>query len=362
MALKNDSITTPIIEKSAQGINQLINEDIQLKNAAQMFLNNVNKIVRIYKDVEQHDLKLFKSGEMSLSKFYTKINNTDRTLQQIIKQQYIFEEALNRFLDRKIILLFVDKNGKFLYGDESLIYKYISKEYKATGRGKISSSIKKQLEYFPKEVSETFKNIYEIRLKTHRPIYIEALKRLNTNKQGGESKKIHNYLKAHNLFSTFWWERDINAAKLNERYGWSRTTNEGNLGEAYASLVWQNEHHKIFNPYNELDIKGFYDYMVEHGIYDTIAGIIKGDVNFMTSGFSDTAIQFAVKTTGSQTGRVGSYLIMASLLTSPQFKITKETVSYVLNNLSSYTTSITRSGLQYAVEKINEELKNLKLI
>lgn len=362
MALKQDPITGPLIEESTQGINKIINNDIQLRNAAQTFLNNINKIVRIYEDMEQHDLKLFKSGKMSLSKFYTKISNTDKTLQQVIKQQYIFEEALNKFLDRKIILLFVDKNGNLLYGDESIIYKYISTEHKATGRGKISNSIKKELESFPVEVSKTFKDIYKIRLQSHRPIYDEARRRLNINKQGGESKKIYGYLKAHNLLSTFWWEKDVNAIELNQRYGWSRTTNNGHLGEAYASLIWENEHQKMFNPDNEQDIENFYNYMVDHGIYDIIAGIVKGDVSFLTDNFANTAIQFAVKTTGSQTGRIGSYLIMASLLTSSQFIITPETVSHVLNNLSSYTTTITKVGLEATADKINEELKKLKLI
>lgn len=355
-------IIQPALQNVTKDINEIVNKQFQLKQAAQNFLDNVNKILKIYEETKEHDLKLFRKGGMSLSDFYVKMNKTTRTLKRLVKQQYIFQKALNDFLDREIILLFVDDNGNFLYGDESLIYNYVSPEYKARGRGNISGSIKKQLMDFPLDIPKSFQNIYNNRLKTHKGIYDEAMRRLKTNRRGGESKKLHNYLKAHNLLSTFWWERDLSASKLDERYGWSRTTSEGNLGEAYASLVWQNEHHKVFNQYNQFAIKEFYDYMVEHGIYDNVSGIVKGDVSFLAQDFSNVAIQFAVKSTNASTGRIGSYLFMAALLMSQNFNITKDTISYVLKNFDSYLATATRSGLEAATNRINEEIQKLGLI
>jgi len=135
-----------------------------------------------------------------------------------------------------------------------------------------------------------------------------------------------------------------------KEWAWSKRINRGHIYETYAHLVWEEKQSIILNPTNESDIGRYWNYMNSHGLLNSIAGIVKGDVSF----FLDPSIQFAVKSGSFNTAAMGAYLDVAYQLAYGTITINKQMVETLLDNLSSYSYRVREEGLKAAEDKLKE--------
>ncbi len=344
-----DQLAIPAIERAAKDVNQNFeNNSIQLKKAARKFLKGVRKLIFDYQRIKVLTKSTKNGIGTSLSEIYKVMHENTKITQECIKLQYNFQNALNKFLGRQILLLYVTQDGKMLYADQLNAAKiYQSASAKSDGKGSIKNLDITKLKKYPDEISEEYKSIIQRRENLYRPIQKEVIKRWTDNHNPNNV-----WVKGNpKLQNTFYWLVGIENGK--NKWNWSKRINRGHIYETYAHLVWEEENLMILNPTVESDIGFYWDYMVSHGLLNSISGIVKGDVSF----FLNPSIQFAVKSGSFNTAAMGSYLDVAYQLSYGSIEIKRETVELLLNNLPSYSYQVRNYGLRKAEEKIFESIK-----
>ena len=327
---------------------------ITLKSAATKFLNNISNIL----NTDQHILNLIKGKEGSLSNIYKRMQQSTDITRKCIEQQFIFEKAINKYLERTISLLYITQDGELLYGTEETaaeIYKTASA--KKGGRGQVSNisqNLYKKLENYPSNITNDFKNLYQQRKNLYRPIYNKVVDRWLDNHD--KTREFYQFWAVQQKKQdTFYWLIDKTKDKKDiNRWGWSKRINRGQIGQTYAYLIWQDKNINFFDPNNEFHIGSYWGYMENHHILNSKAGIVEGDVIPFLSEFQNIATQFAVKAGSFNTASLGSYLQVAIQLSKGNIKITQETVKILLDKLGSYSYNLKNKGLKEAQKQLKK--------
>lgn len=342
----SDNIIDPILQPTAKSINEdLQNNSIQLKKAAREFLSGVRKLIADYSHIRVL-LKSQNTGtRTSLNKIYEDMKSNVNITQKCIQLQYDFENSLNKFLGREIYLLYITDEGKMLYANELSAAKiYQTATTKTDGKGSIKDLDITKLTQFPKEISEDFKTNIKRRQGLYAPIRDEVITRWTQN-HDSNNKWVK---RDENLKNTFYWLIGKTKDGKNQ-WDWSKQINRGHIYETYAHLVWEETNLINFDSAKESDIGAFWNYMESHGLLNSVAGIVKGDVSF----FLNPSIQFAVKSGSFNTAAIGSYLDVAYQLSYGKIQIDKNMIEILLKNLASYSYNVRQHGLKIAEEKLN---------
>lgn len=341
-----NSIIEPIIDPTTQGINKYLrNNSEYLKKSARTFLSGVRKIINNYSHIRVL-LKSTKTGTAaSLSTIYESMKTSTQVTRECIKLQYDFETALNNFLGREIQLLYIDEDGKMLYANELNAAKvYQTAVAGKSGKGTIQNLDKNSLTQFPQEIADSFKDTLNRRQNLYTPIRNEVVNRWTDNHN---SDNVWVKMDPSHL-NTFYWIASTNGDK--KEWDWSKSINRGHIYETYAHLIWEEKKEITFNPSIELDIGAYWNYMQNHNLLNSVAGIVKGDVSF----FLNPAIQFAVKSGSFNTAAMGPYIDVAYQLSYGTIEINRNMVLTLLDNITSYSNGVRKNGLEFAEKKLKE--------
>lgn len=340
--MADENIINPMIQSAKKAINDEFKDNSkQLKKAAGNFINGVRKVINKYNHIRTLQRSNNSGIRTKLQEVYSNMKESTLITQECIKLQYNFESSLNKFLGREIYLLYVTQEGQMLYADEIDAAKiYRTAVAKSGGKGSIKDLNVEQLKSFPEEIAANFKTTLRKRQNLYKPIQDKVIERWlqnhdETNVWVRKNPKLKN---------TFYWRKN------NNEYDWSKQINRGHIYETYVHLVWQENQELFFNPQIELDIGKFWYYMDSHGLLNSIAGIVQGDVSF----FLNPSIQFAVKSGEFNTAAMGSYIDVAWQLYYGNITINKDMVNILLKNLPSYSYNVRQYGLKKAEEKLNE--------
>lgn len=354
--ITDKAIIDPAIQVATKDLNNDVQINIiQLKNSAKKFLNGVQQVINNY----NHEKVLLKRDSIngiknSLHTIYKTMESDNKITQRCIELQYEFEQDLNKFLNRKILLLYVAQNGDMLYGDEvssAQIYKTAT----ATSGGKGSiNNIQNQLTNFPKDIVQSFYEQYENRKSKYKPIYDKVIDRWLDNHDPNKSGYYDFWAVDKKKKDTFYWLKNENAESLQDKWDWSKVINRGHVAETYAYLIWQDKEYQNFDPNYESHIQAYWNYMEAHNILNSVSGIVQGDILFFMNEFLNTSIQFAVKSGKFNTAAIGSYLNVAYQLYYGTLNITKEMVESLLKNLPSYSYRLREYGLKVAEAELKK--------
>ena len=280
-------------EKSQETARDVIKDFSDLRTAAVNFLEALNDIELIEGSIAEK-IKAFKNMDsekednyntQTIDNIKTNVTNT-RVLNGIIK----FQEEINAFFNRDIILTMVTEDGEIRFYDSK-------KEAEAYRLGK-KNKARLNFTFLESQVppsatlSELVNNVFnESYQKQHianvRNIYTTSVQRFDeTFNQGKE-------LGHGNAWKYIYWKNDINK----RIYGY--TNGRGTIGEAYVLAVFEDANKSILKANNEKSIENFYYNYIS--IADSRAGAIAGDI---TNKITDS-IQFAVKNVKlSKRGRI----------------------------------------------------------
>lgn len=342
--MADENIINPMIQLTTKDINEdFKNNSEYLKKAAGNFIKGIRKVINKY-----NHIKVLQRGNSTgirgkLQEIYSNMKESTLITQECIKLQYNFENALNKFLGREIYLLYVTQEGKMLYANEINAAKiYRTAVARSGGKGSIKDLKTQQLKDFPEEIAENFETTLRRRQNLYKPIQDEVIERWTHN-----HNDTYGWVQRNpKLVNTFYW-------KENNKWNWSKTINRGHIYETYAHLVWQENQELSFNPEIELDIGRFWYYMDSHGLLNSIAGVVQGDVSF----FLNPSIQFAVKSGNFNTAAMGSYIDVAWQLYYGNITINKNMVNTLLENLPSYSYNVRQYGLKKAEETLDSFIK-----
>lgn len=311
----------------------------QLKIAANLFLNEVDKIAqRNHKIASQDTIK------KEITDIYKYMKEDSENTQQALQLQHIFETQLNDFMGRVIYLTYVDRQGNLnIYDDANIgqLYSQATKESKGQ-RGNISASRMFQTIDLQQDLREKIL----ISISKRKEVYQEALYRWEKNKtQEWDRDKIESGKEYYPSKNTFYW-------RLNDYHitGWTNPIqNRGWIAEGYAGAVI-NEDPSVISSELQRSLKALWE---NHISQDSIGGAIKGDVIWKENG----NIQFAVKSGTFSTARFGQFVRLAynilqiDILTPSQFQ-------KVLPKLVNFKT-ITNKIIEAAQKKGKQELLQL---
>ena len=363
METVDKDLMDPIYENTSKDLSEDISiKSRRLQRAAKKFLRGIRNVLLHYEHIRVLQRSKLVGTKASLNKIYNAMKESTDITRECIKLQYDFESSLNLFLNRKILLLYINSQGELLYSGETEAKKIYQTAMKTEGgKGSIkrlSQDTEKKMKNYPKEISEEFHKMLRHRESVYRPITDEVIKRWTDNHndnniwvQEDKSRK-----------DTFYWLVGLSGTK--KIWDWSSIINRGNIYEAYSNLIWENEKEEDFSPEKEEDIKKFWNYMENHNLLNSVSGIVKGDITF----FKDPSIQLAVKSGSFNTAAIGSYIDVAYELAYGNFVletgggkgkriISKDKIEILLNNLASFSRALSKYGLETAEEKLFSIIK-----
>ena len=354
--MSDDFIVEPILQPVSEDLTKEMNYGAdQLKGAAGRFLAGVRKVVQ----QQSHVRVLLNSARQmsvgaSLAEVKYQMSRSTEVTRQLSSLQYAFEGAINKFLGRKILLLFIEEDGTMLYKSEFAARAVYARATKNSGRGDISLSkeIKSTFTDFPKQVSDKMKEIIQERTRLYQPVREEVINRWEQNHQSNNP-----WVKGNkDLLDTFYWLNGTNSG--GKQWGWSKKMNRGRIFEAYANLIWEQKEVKNFSSDKEEATKQYWEFMSSHNLIDGVPAITKGDV----TAWFDSNLQFAVKSGTFHTAAISNYLTTAYEIYYGHMEINKDTVLTLLDNIHLYTNTIKDYGLQKAEERLDGWLANAGLL
>lgn len=366
----SDSNTDRVPNDIAQKINENIG---QLKRAALNFLHQIDEITTVWYNTE----RLANLGKIDLSAIKKAMQSKDEIARKLISQQYIFQSVLNKFLDRKIYLAWVDlESGEIYFGteeEERIFYQQTAKK-KADGRASIKS---KEMETKFKKASEfnnfnensklnkLFQKTIEMRQKHYNEIFTLVMSRWMANHDKAQAMKGTHYYYYNKYRNQIWWNENEMYDPL---WSWSKKVNRGNISQAYVSLIMGNDKDDddmefSKNP-GEEDVKKYWSYMQHHHILNNKPGIAGGDVTMKLLQDNNISIQFSVKA-GEQFNTAGiiPYIKTAYIILSlDDQKLTKEQLEKVLKNISSYYKKLDKSAMKKAEKAVEETINKAAIL
>lgn len=315
--MENDkSLVDTITEMAKEDIN--LNREYSLENlklAAKTFLSSVTQIYSNF----------IKNNNINLNKAFWALEYKDNEIaRQLAITKFNFSNALDKYAQRKIILTYVDRNGKITLYTESGEEYILKQVYYSTGRerfkvGSFKSKRAEAIQEGESNIFETLNKLIQKSAKSKQEVYKTAIKRW------GETKKKDQQL------SKYYWRSDVNKRRLYASTFFSR----GEISEGYVNAVIQ-EDDKIQNESIDKGLKVLYENYIK-GKKDNIKAIVKGDVQIDEQG----KISLAVKSFAADTAMIGQYLTIAhTILSMKESDFNLESIAKDLPQVDKYFKSI----------------------
>lgn len=308
---------------AAQGLSQESKNAFEdLKNAARCYLDEIAEAKRKF------DMQMMKENiKEKITSVYAAMRGSSSFTQQMVLATHVFEEKLNKFLNRKIYLTYVTDQGELLFYDEENVKSIYSLANKQYGRGNISSSVIKNLIPTKDALEETVQEAINNSVKNKYQVYLEAVKRWEEPKNGRR----------------FYWIP-------NKKRVYTRVIpTKGDIAEGYVEAVVNDGDISYLEM--ESSLKNLYNNYIER---NTLGAIVKGDVVYKDDG----SIQFAVKEGSFSTARIGQYINFAKNIQkikflTPEDLLTNEKDFNSLSKISKKADKI----IETLNEKAEEALK-----
>ena len=297
---RNRKVIKDIIEdKSAQEIaNNTIEDFLKLKEAAKIFINDVQTISDMYKTVLEGSLTI----KDEIIRFYKAMSEDNKKTRDTLIAMNKFEEALNAFLGRTIYLTYVTADGYLNYYNDAHIEDiYKTKAYKSSGGRGVGITGLLDSNDLIGDIKQKLKDA-EV---GKRMVYMTAIERYKKNDV--EEKMKYNPSK-----KTFYWYTNLKRHYLNHTDVISQI---GDIAEGYADAVI-NKDRKVSDKNLESSL-GILWY--NHITRNTTSAIYEGDLIYNEDG----NIQFAIKSGQFSTATVGQYYSFARNILNLKF-LTKE--------------------------------------
>ena len=352
----------------------------------------VNKVDQYSKNELQIIDELKKKSTISqkvllLDRYSQTHNNItlDEIYQEIYKELQIFQQRLDTFLNRRILLSYVDKKGHVYARDEQFsadLYSQVTARHGEKG-GSAQLTVGKFFNTIPQQNAEMDQLNRSLARSADqkRVIYEILLKRRNS-----ESKHLHKEKGATNYHFGFYYynKNDINFL--------GPIHSNGNIAEGYAEAVINddkriNSFNSKINKYstsyqgagNERKVYLLYQNYVQSKSSNNIKDIVKGDIVPTPNANPDEGfqklikkynLQFAIKSGGLfSLERFGQYYIFAEnllLLYGLDKKLTPKDLlknnSILIEKLASreLINSIYKDSIEYSKENISILLNNIQ--
>lgn len=326
-----EKIKKQLIDVMSKDVSEEVQENFQkLVDAAKTLYNKLQKIedqegliAQVEKQAEKKEesLRAFFSTKENLSlllKNNRKESKQQKVINDVLKYVHEFELALDKFLNRKVQLVWVDEQGNLLVATEDEYNKLLSTAtVDSKIRGKMAENAMRALRdlethnnnYIDKALKE-----FQQSINNRRAFYQLAIKRYeaSTIEETGEKK---------NPKKTFYWTRDKNIDHVSKtgdhfirgNYVLSKKINtKGRIAEAYVESV--------INEYKEanLEVNNWLRHLNSLIYEDNVSAILRGDVIKKiineNTGESKLEQHFAVKSGSWSTAGIRQYLLLAERL------------------------------------------------
>lgn len=330
-----------LVERITEDLEQMAKEDINLdrkgvfdnlKQAAKTFLSSVTQIYSNF----------IKDNNINLNKAFWSLEYKDHKMaQQLAIAKFNFSNVLDEYLQRKIILTYVDRHGKItLYTEEG--EKYILKNvYYSTGRenfraGSFKEEGAEAIQEGESNILEKLNKLIQASANSKQKVYETAIQRWEEIKE--KDQKL----------SKYYWKSDVNKRRLYTRTFFSR----GEISEGYVNAVVQ-EDKNIQNGSIEKGLKVLYQNYIK-GKKDNIKAIVKGDVKVDKQG----KISLAVKSFSASTAMIGQYLTVAhKILSMKENDFNLNNIVNELPQVDKYFKSIFKKKEEDFLQELMDDLK-----
>lgn len=331
---RNKKIIKNIIEdKSAQEIeNNTIEDFLKLKEAAKIFINDVQTISDMYKTVLEGSLTI----KDEIIRFYKAMSEDNKKTRNTLVAMNKFEEALNTFLGRTIYLTYVTKDGYLNYYNDAHVEDiYKTKAYKNSGGCGVGITGLLDSNDLIGDIRQKLRKAEEGK----RMVYITAIERYQKN-------NIEEKMKYNPSKKTYYWYTNLKKHYLNHT---DKISQIGDIAEGYADAVI-NKDRKVSDKNLESSLGVLWH---NHISRNTTSAIYQGDVIYNKDG----NIQFAIKSGQFSTATVGQYYSFARNILNLKF-LTKEDL---LNDKQTFeklvkADDITNEIFNYLNEKAKEQI------
>ena len=319
-----------LLDATNESVANIDNQDFLIfKAAAQTFLTQIETLSM------EHKLKISKSNiKNKIVELYDLMRQNTAYTRAILQYQHAFENALDTFLGRTIMLSYVVPDGNIrFYGSAKVgeLYQVASKQW---GRANITKG--KVLKIEEDDLQEEIKNDIQNSIKNKNLVYQEALIRYN---EKNKAEKYMHYDPSERTF--YWWA--VDHKKLG---GWTdQIANRGPIAEGYAGAVI-NQDPEVSNNNIEHSLKMLW---LNHIKKDSIGAAIKGDIVLD----SNNNIQFAVKSGSFSTARIKQYIALADNI----IKINSLTPEQLSSN-AGLLYQLSGNGFSDMAEKIVNAINN----
>lgn len=361
-------IKESLYDKISGDIEEADKEDFEiLKNNAREFLQQMknlnNSIGKINYNHQELLNSLIESTRIEANG-KPQIDQKDITLyirerKNIRQKRYIqvslilahrFENSLNEYLNRRIFLTYVTKEGEiiaFNEGQTEAIYNEVSKKKKTTGSINLSKSkineYKKKSNEEDKQLMSTLNNEIQEIAKNKNKIFQKAIKRWEKNK----GSKDNRY---------YYWNYKKQGPHITDII-----PNRGYIAEGYADAVINKDNY-VRNDYIESSL---YRLWKAHINPEAIPAPVKGDVvqkfieNLNQNEQNYTSLQFAIKYGSASTASVSSYIYLANNIIQLNIAPDKDYFKLALPLLVKQDNINVRQDLEASSDKINNNMKKL---
>ena len=330
-----DSTLNEIIEATTDASKDLIHSEMslsfnQLRQKAQEFLL---QLVTIYENGDKY--RVHSNGSKELMRLWTIYRDT-QTARALALLQNNFALALDAFLDRKIILTYVDKQGNLLLYTEEGEIEILNKVTKNEGRGNFSMKEFGKAEQIQKLPADLRPGTEEDLIAA---IHASVAEKQQVYQTGYERyDKVRKGLIHDKITRRYYWRLNASAIDFPEN-GFSL----GEMAEAYANVIIQRDR-DVTNATLESSLQVLYNRYIKSK-KDNIPAILKGDVVVNENG----NISLAVKGQSASTAKIGQYIVAAHyIVTMPNL---------TPNQLKEWLKEIPKIN-DYA-EKIEQEAEKL---
>lgn len=325
-----------IIEKIKEQLIDVMSEDVskevqdnfqELVKAANTLYENLQKIENqeeLIAQVEKKEesLRAFFSKKENLSLLLTnnrKESKEQKVINDVLKHIHKFELALDKFLNRKVQLVWVDEQGNLLVATEDGYNELLSTATVDSSniRGKMAENAMSNLEKYNnnKYIDNKVLKEFEQSINNRREFYQLAIKRYEASTiEGTEIKKEPK--------KNFYWKKDDNEdpKPKNEEYYIignyvlsKKINNKGRIAEAYVESVI-NEYEENENVEEDNWLRHLNSLIYE----DNVSAILRGDVikKIIDGNTGDSKLEqhFAVKSGSWSTAGIKQYLLLAERL------------------------------------------------
>lgn len=328
-----DVMSEDVCEEVQKNFQTLVTAAKTLYNKLQKIEDQEGAIAQVEKQAKKKEaaLRTFFSTKENLSlllKDNRKESKQQKVINDVLKYIHEFELALDKFLNRKVQLVWVDEQGNLLVATEDEYNKLLSTATATQDiRGHIAENAMRTLKGLDKYnntyIDEALKE-FEQSINNRRSFYQLALKRYEANiiEENGE-KKPQKY---------FYWERDKKKDHVSKtgdhfirkNYVLSKKiNNKGRMAEAYVESIINDDKNEY------LEVNNWLRHLNSLIYEDNVSAILRGDVikkiinentgnsklkQYRNTGESKLEQHFAVKSGSWDIAGIRQYLLLAERL------------------------------------------------